>query len=383
MSNRNSLPVADVIPGSSEAPSAVAPKKRRGAAFWFVIALLITAGGTWVLHFAYRSMTFEETDDAYINGHIHMVSSKIAGSITEVLVKENETVKAGQVLARIDPLASEIALEKARAALAQERAKALQAKAALDEAKAQNAQAGAQATSAQARVQQIEAQLQIADVNSERSQRLFKSDARAVSKAEVDTTGSALQAATAALAGAKADLAAAEARAQAGTAAIESAEAEIATAAAKVAAEVASVRDAERELSYSEIVAPADGRIGKKNAEIGNRVQVGQSLFALVGQEHWIIANFKETQIRKMQAGQPVEVSVDAVGAHPFRGHLDSLAPATGAQFALLPADNATGNFTKVVQRVPVKIVFEPETLRGFEGRLQPGLSTVVSVKIK
>lgn len=347
------------------------------------VAVAIVAIGTWLANFIHRSITFEETDDAYINGHIYQVSSRIAGSVTEVLAKENEVVKLGQPLARIDPLASEIALQKAKAALAEEKAGVLRAQAALAQAKAQNAQARAQAASAEAQVDQTGAQLQIATINQERSQRLFQNDVHAISKAEVDTAGSTAQASAAALAGAKADRAAAQARAEASAAAVESAQAEIATAEAKVAAQEAAVRDAQRELSYNVITAPADGRIGRKNVEPGNRVQLGQSLFALVGNECWIAANFKETQIRKMREGQPVEITVDAVGGHEFAGHVESMAPATGAKFALLPADNATGNFTKVVQRVPVKIVFEQDATRGFESRLQPGLSVIVSVRTK
>jgi membrane fusion protein (multidrug efflux system) len=130
-------------------------------------------------------------------------------------------------------------------------------------------------------------------------------------------------------------------------------------------------------------ISPSDGRIGDKNVESGNRVQVGQALFAVVDRDCWITANFKETQLRDMQPGQLVEITVDAIGGHVFQGTVDSIAPASGAQFALLPADNATSNFTKVVQRFPVKIVFNPDSIRGYEDRLRPGLSTVVSVRVK
>jgi membrane fusion protein (multidrug efflux system) len=150
-----------------------------------------------------------------------------------------------------------------------------------------------------------------------------------------------------------------------------------------VKAEQESVRDAERNLTYATITAPTDGRIGNKNVEVGNRVQVGQPLFALVEPNYWVTANFKETQLRGMSSGQEVEVTIDAIGGHVFTGKLDSVAPATGAEFALLPADNATGNFTKVVQRVPVRVLFDKDSIQGFEDRLRPGLSAVVAVKVK
>ena len=132
-----------------------------------------------------------------------------------------------------------------------------------------------------------------------------------------------------------------------------------------------------------EIVAPADGRIGNKNIEIGNRIEVGQTLMAVVEPEVWIEANFKETQLARMRAGQEAEVRIDAIPGQVFPAKIDSLAPASGAQFALLPADNATGNFTKVVQRVPVRVVFATGALRGFEDRIRPGLSVAVDVRVR
>lgn len=368
---------------STESGPGGAQKKKRGPLFWLIAIAVLIGGGSWVFNFVHRSILFEETDDAYITGHIHQISSQAPGSVTEVLVKNNEVVKSGQVLARLNPLEYEIAVQKAKAALDQEKAGVLKAKAALEQAKAEHAQAQAQATSAEAQMQQIDTQLQMANVNYARNERLFKTDPGSVSGADRDNTRLTLQATTSALAGAKATHAAASARAEATAAAMDSVQAEIGAAEARVSAQEAMVRDAERELSYTSITAPADGRIGNKNIEVGNLVQMGQALFALVGGDYWIIANFKESQIKKMQMGQPVEITVDAIAGKKFDGKLDSLAPATGAQFALLPPDNSTGNFTKVVQRVPVKIVFNPESIRGFEDRLRPGLSTVISVKVK
>jgi len=376
-------PIPESLPDAVAAPVKVARARKRGPFFWLAAGILIVAASLWAVNFIHRALVFEETDDAYIDGHVHQVSSRVAGSVTEVLVKENEVVKAGEVLARVDPLEFEIALQRARAALAQEQAGVQQAQAALAQAKAQDAQTHAQVAAAEAQVQQTEAQLDLAKVNLGRNQRLYQSDVRAISKAEVDTTQGTAQVTTAALAGANADVTAAQARAEASEAAVESAQAAIASANTKVDAERAAVSDAERELSYVEIKAPSDGRIGNKNVEIGNRVQVGQALFAEVDNDCWITANFKETQLKEMRSGQPVEITVDSIGSRGFRGKLDSIAPASGAQFALLPPDNATGNFTKVVQRVPAKIVFDPESIRGFEDRLRPGLSTVVSVRVK
>jgi len=377
---RQTFPAATPTPAKS-VPRA--PGSKRRTLSRIAVAILIIACALWVANFIHRALVFEETDDAYIDGHVHQVSSRLAGSVTEVLVDENQVVKAGQILARIDPLEFEIALQKAKAALAQEQAGVQQAQAALAQAQAQYAQAQAQQSSSEAQVQQIGAQLDIAKVNFGRDQGLFQKDVRAISKADVDTTQSTAQATAAALAGSKADAAAAQARVQASEAAVGSAQAAVASASTKVDAERAVVRDAERELSYVDIKAPSDGRIGNKNVELGNRVQVGQALFAVVDNDCWITANFKETQLKEMRPGQTVEITIDAIGSHEFEGKVDSIAPASGAQFALLPPDNATGNFTKVVQRVPAKIVFTPDSVRGFEDRLRPGLSTNVAVRVR
>jgi membrane fusion protein (multidrug efflux system) len=317
------------------------PKRNRGPLFWIVVVILSAGAAIWLVHWIHRSLTFVETDDAYINGHIHQVSSRVPGVVDAVRVSENEPVKAGQVLVQLQPLEFEIALQKAQAALTQARAQETQAKARLDQATAQ---------------------LGGADVDFVRNHRLSQKDARAVAQADVETSKVKADAMRAALEGANADLEAAR---------------------ANIAAQEAVVRDAERELSYVTVTAPTDGYIGNKNVEVGNRVQVGQALFAVVEPNYWIVANYKETQLKTVRPGQPVEITIDALGGRTFSGKVDSVSPASGAQFAMLPPDNATGNFTKVVQRVPVKIVFDPESIRGLENRIRPGLSTVVAVRVR
>jgi membrane fusion protein (multidrug efflux system) len=370
-------------PSSPPQPAASKPgAKRRGPVFWLVV---VAAAGalSWLVSFAHRAIVYTETDDAYVAGHVHLISSRLDGTVVQVLAEENEAVKAGQVLARLDPLAAQIAVDRSKAALDSAKADAMRARAAVDQAKAEEAQARAQVAVAEAQVGQSSAELDLAKVNSGRSERLFQTDTRTISQSEVDTTRGTAAASEADLSARKASVLAAMARVQVDGAAIGSAEAQLASANAKVESDQESVQDAERELSYTTISAPIAGRIGNKNVEVGNRVQVGQALFALVEPEYWVTANFKETQLHGMAVGQEVEITVDAVDGHTFTGKVDSIAPATGAEFALLPADNSTGNFTKVVQRVPVKIVFDHESVAGFEDRLRPGLSTVVSVKVK
>ncbi len=358
-------------------------KKKRGPGFWLVVAVLGAVAIWWTAGFIHHAVTFEETDDAYINGHVHQVAPRVAGAVTEVLVDENRDVKAGQVLARIDPLEYEIALHRTQAMLAQAKAETGRSQAAVSQANAQVVQTQAQVEQASAQVTRAGSQLDTANTDFSRNSKLYNSDQRAIAKSEVDTAKGGFDAAQAAFNAAKATLDGVKSNVVAAQAQVESAQAALAASQATVAASEAAVRDSERELGYATITAPVDGRVGNKNVELGNRVQVGQALYALVQPDLWVVANFKETQLTRMRAGQPVDLTVDAVGGKTFTGKVDSVSPATGAQFALLPPDNATGNFTKVVQRVPVKIVFDVESVRGYEDRLRPGLSAVVNVRVR
>jgi membrane fusion protein (multidrug efflux system) len=148
-----------------------------------------------------------------------------------------------------------------------------------------------------------------------------------------------------------------------------------------LAAAEARLQSVKLQLDYTALRAPADGVVGRKNVEPGNRVQPGQTLMVIVSNELWVVANFKETQLPGMKIGQTVELDVDAIPGKSFSGRVESFSPASGNQFALLPADNSTGNFTKIVQRVPVKIVFDADSIKGYEDRIRAGLSVVVKVK--
>jgi membrane fusion protein (multidrug efflux system) len=161
---------------------------------------------------------------------------------------------------------------------------------------------------------------------------------------------------------------------------VEVRNAQFATAKAAVTQAAAALEDATLQLSYTKIIAPVAGRIGRKSVEAGQRVQVGQPLLAVVEDAPWIVANFKETQLEKMRARQPVEITIDSFPHHQFRGQIDSLAPGSGNEFALLPPDNATGNFTKIVQRIPVKIVIDSDSGESYQGLMAPGMSAVVTV---
>ena len=368
----------------TEPAAIVSPaRQERGPLFWIVVAAVGIGAAVWLVDFALHAYRYESTDDAYVAGHVHEISPRVAGAVTDVLVDENREVAAGQVLVRIDPLEYEIALHGAQANLAGAKADEAQAHAAVGQTQARVVQLQAQVSQSEAEVTRAQAQLDMATDDFNRNNRLYSNDNKAIAKSEVDTTRGGFDASKAALAAAQANVEGARSNVVAAQAQVEASQAQLVAAEAKIAANDATVHDAQRELSYATLTAPVAGRIGNKSVEVGNRVQVGQVLFALVEPDLWISANFKETQLAHMRRGQAVALTLDAIPGHEFTGHVDSISPATGSEFALLPPDNATGNFTKVVQRVPAKIVLDPASVRGFESRLRPGLSAVVDVRIR
>ena len=249
-----------------------------------------------VLYYAYDSYTHEETDDAYVTGHLHDIATRINGVVTDVLVDDNQYVKEGDVLVKLDPM-EYLAVEAA-----------------------------------------AKANLDVAQSNLDRLQPLIAT--HAVAPEDVDKARS--------------------------TRDVDLAQDEL----------------AKLQIVYSTIKAPANGYIGRKNVEVGNRVSSGQTLMVVVEPDLWVVANFKETQLARMKIGQPVRVSIDSIPDKIFDGTVNSFSPATGNEFALLPADNSTGNFTKIVQRVPVKIVFNADSVRGYEKRIRAGESAVVKVAL-
>ena len=392
---------------------------------WALLALVILlAAGIYAL-WSYYSIR-ESTDDAQIDGHINPISAKVGGTVLAVHVDDNQYVEAGTVLVEIDPRDYQVALEHARADTEAARATARAAETGVPimttvtasrlssaQANVQAAEAGlaaarkevdaahAQLAAAQARQREAQARATLAQQNLARMKQLV--DREEISRQQYDTTESEAQAAAAEVDVARATVAQAQqgvpvaeshaaqalaalAQAQAGLRSAGSGPEEIAvsqaqfgSAQAKAELNQTSVEQAQLNLQYTKIVAPVSGMVSRKTVEVGQVVQPGQPLLALVPLEDtWITANFKETQLNHMHPGQPATISVDAFGGREYRGRVESVAAATGARFSVLPPENASGNYVKVVQRVPVKIVLEgkpdPRHL------LRPGMSVGVTV---
>jgi membrane fusion protein (multidrug efflux system) len=412
------------VPLEKEAPKGLAnPKMQRLAILGGAVVLAALVG----LFLYYHNR--ESTDDAQIDGHITPIAAKVYGRVAEVLVDDNQAVKAGQVLVKIDPRDYQAAVDQAKGALALAEGEARSAgvdvprtaeNVASGTSSADAQLLGAQADEAKAKATYEEAQtadLAFAEANVSKSTAnaaLAQADLARykplmekgeisqqqydAAKANADATASALKADQEKLVQAqrnvevvKAQLDAAKARVLQARAGVEGAQADrkqvsMRTAdaqakLAKVAQARASLEAAELNLSYAEVVAPVDGVATHKQVEPGQIVQAGQGLLVVVPlHDVWVTANFKETQLRNMRAGQKAEVKVDTYGK-TFSGHVDSIAGATGGVLSLLPPENATGNYVKVVQRIPVKIVLDKESVGN--NVLRPGMNVDATVITK
>ena len=274
-------------------------------------------------------------------------------------------------------------LQRAQANLEQANAQVLQAQAAVLQARAGQTQADAGVAQARAQADEAGAGYQVAGINYGRTSSLYGKDLRAVAKADVDTGKSNLDSQKAAFDAAKANVQAAEANAKAAGAIAESRAAELEVSKAQVDTAKAGIEDAKLQLSYCWVLAPCDGRVSRKTVEVGQRLSPGQSLLAITENNVWVLANLKETQLEHVRVGQRVRLPVDAFPDHPFTGKVDSIQAGSGATYSLLPPDNATGNFTKIVQRVPVKLTFDNDSIKGYENLVVPGLSVVPVIEIE
>ena len=387
------------------------PSRRRGIVVVVVAVVVVIAIALW-----WHSTFTEDTDDAQVNGHLIQVSSRIAGQVLKVDVEENQIVKQGDVIAELDPADYQVAVENAEAALASAQANAAAANvnvpitsintgsnlssAGADVSGSRDAveQAQQQFEATHARVLQAKANLTKAQSDLDRYRPLVEKDV--ISKQQWDAAVAAVDADKAAVADAIATERAAgngvgvarqkQNQAQASLKSAETGPQQVQAQAARAKQALAQVKQAQAQLDqaklnlgYTKIVAPAAGIITRKSVEVDQNVSTGQNLLTLVSLEDlWITANFKETQLRHMSAGEPVEVKVDATGK-TYKGKVTQIGGATGSVLSLFPPENATGNYVKVVQRVPVRIDFTDLQNEDPNHLLRPGLSVEPDVRVK
>ena len=399
-------------PNESAETEIEAPRSRRRGILIAAIALVVLiALGVW-----WRSTYSEDTDDAQVNGHLIQVSARIAGQVIKVYVDENQQVKAGDPIADLDPSDYQVAVENAEAALASAKANAVAARVAVPLTTINTGSnlrsADADVTGAHATVEQAEQQLSAARANVVQAQAnntkaqadlarykpLVEKDV--ISKQQFDAATAAADAAQASVASAQASMQAAqdavrvaherESQAQAQQKYAETGPQQVAAEDARAKQAEAQVQQAQAQLdqarlnlSYTKIVAPVAGIITRKSVEINQNVSAGQNLMTLVSlQDLWVTANFKETQLRHMTAGQRVEIHVDSTGKS-YSGKITQIGGATGSVLSLFPPENATGNYVKVVQRLPVRIDFTDLAHEDPNQELRPGLSVEPKVWVK
>jgi membrane fusion protein (multidrug efflux system) len=395
---------------AKSAPSGYSRPRSRRNTLIVIAALVLIVGGV----FLWRYLgSYESTDDAQVDVHLSPVSARISGYVIKVNVNDNQYVQKGDVLVEIDPKDYEVAVEQAQANLASAEATAeslnitvpitsvsTSSQLSFTASDVQNANAGiiaaeAQLTAAHAQLQQAEAN----DVKAQDDLVRYKAlvDKREVAAQVYDQALAAAKASTASVAAGRANEAAAQQSvkqahsrlaqseanqrsAETGPQQVSSSQARARAAVADVQQKRAALEQAQLNLGYTKIVAPVSGEVNK-TVVVGLNVQAGQQLLTVVPlEEVWITANFKETQLKHMRVGQKAEIDVDSNG-RTFKGHVDSIAGATGPLFSLLPPENATGNYVKIVQRIPVKIVLEPGENR--DHQLRPGMNVVPDVYLR
>ncbi|MEO7986407.1 MAG: HlyD family secretion protein [Gemmatimonadales bacterium] len=334
-----------------------------------IIGLVLLIGGTWGVRRYIFGRHHVTSDNAQVDGHITIISPHISGFVSRVLVEDNQRVKAGDTLVVLDDRDFRVRLEQAEADLRTAQS-SVSFKGRAGQAEAQLQATRAEAASAQAAIASAEAEYHKAAADLERYRGLAAQ--RIISAQQLDAAQAAEESAGANLEAARKQAAAAGSQVSASGAAVRGADAKLASAEADVA-------NARLQESYATIIAPVDGIVARRSAEPGALVQAGQNLLSIVpDRDVWVTANLKETQLAQVRVGQTVEFTVDAYPDRTFGGKVESLSPATGARFALLPPDNATGNFTKVVQRVPVRIAVErPES---GPTPLRPGMSVEITI---
>ena len=316
------------------------------------------------IYLAVHATFFQSTDDAFVEGHIIQVAPKVAGQIINLYVDDNQEVKENQIIAEIDPKDYQVKLDQAEAKLAEAKAKLGVTEKQVDENSSNVNQTQEELNSAKSK-------LDFAEKDYQRYAAMYKEGI--VSKQEYDNSLNQLTVA-------QANNKAADEKSKAMKAALESSKARIKSVEAEIQRLEAEVEEASTNLSYTKIYAPEDGTVSSRSVEKGNYVQIGQPLLSIVPKRVWVVANFKEIQLTNMKPGQRVWIKVDTYPHKRFKGSVQSIQRATGAKASLFPPENAVGSYVKIVQRVPVKIIFEEDLS---EYNIVPGMSVVPKVQIK
>ena len=354
---------ATPLPGHDKPPS---EHKHRGLIIALSVCGIVLAGIAVTIYYVRDVAPYESTDDAFIDGHVVSISPQVSALVSSIHIDDNQAVHKGEVLVELDPTDYKVALGQARGSEASAEGKLQQARAGVSSAESGVFVAVAQWDAARAKFEN-------ADLNLKHYDGLA---AESRSQKDVDTATANRKSSAADVEQAKAQLASARSQVLEAKANVVAAEGDYSKAQADTAR-------AEVNLGYCRVVAPSDGRITGKAVDPGDYVTPSNPLFQIVPVQVWVTANFKETQLDYMRKGQPVTISVDAYPKLELRGTVDSIQAGTGSRFSIIPAENATGNFVKIVQRVPVKIILDAEPTGEWIGLLAPGMSAQPKVRVR
>jgi membrane fusion protein (multidrug efflux system) len=355
-------------------------KRKKIALILFPIIIVLGAVAIYV--YLQYSATHISTDDAFVDGRMHVIAPKVPGTVKVIHIQDNQLVKKNDLLLEIDPVDYEIMVRQAQADLDNQRKTLSEIRDSVDTVTKQMEQIAAALEAGRANLELQKANLELARVNLQRAEYLLKKEA--IAKQQYDNAKNAHEVASAQVRAGEAQVKQLEASLEAQKALIKQTAARIPSQKAQIRQKEAVLQGAELNRGYTKISAPADGYITKRTVEIGNQVQAGQPLMAVVPLNQgdiWITANYKETQLKKVKPGQRVVIRVDTFPGRVFYGTVDSVMAGTGAVFSLFPPENATGNYVKVVQRIPVKIVLEKGSDPGHLLRI--GMSVVPTILVE
>jgi len=334
---------------------------KRNIAALVIFAVLAVIGAFVVFFYIQYKNTHISTDDAFVDGHVHVIASKVSGTVKNIHVVDNQSVKKGDLLLEIDPADYDTKVSEASAEMSAEKAKVREVDARIEASKKQVLEALAVVEVSRANLELQQANLAQAEIDMRRTENLYKKDA--VSKERYEKTMTGNKVALAQVKAAEEQLKQAEKAVETQRALFKQAEAARSSQTSSVGQKEAMLTAAELNFGYTKIYAPSDGYITRKTVEVGNQIQAGQPLMSVVPLgDVWLVANYKETQLERVKPGQKVKIKVDTYPGRTFEGEVDSIMAGTGSVFSLLPPENATGNYVKVVQRIPVKIVLDKNT---------------------
>jgi len=353
--------------------------RRKKIAAFIIFPLLIIMGAVILFFYREYKATHISTDDAFVNGRVHAIASKIPGTVKVIHVNDNQFIEKGDSILEIDPTDYDVRVKEAQAGLETERAKLSEIRDRVDTAKKQLEGILASMGEARANLELQEANLRQAEVDFKRADSLLKKEV--IPREQYDKAKTTYDVAVAQVKAAKERIKQLEASLETQKAVVKQTETSLIPQQAQIQQKNATLKGTELNLGYTKIYAPSDGYIAKRSVEVGNQIQPGQPLLAVVPLDDiWITANYKETQLERVKPGQKVKIIVDTYPNKVFHGKVESIQAGTGAVFSLLPPENATGNYVKIVQRIPVKIVLDQGTDPSHHLRI--GMSLVPTILV-